>query len=202
VTGEARGDSPPASRRRRPGIGRLGAWLGAAAAWCLAAAAASAQSPAAGPARVRTEDAEFVEAVAADLRTEVALGRLAAQKATRADLRKLAQAIAEGSSRSHSELETIAAQKKLELPVEPRPEHRAALAALDALSGKAFDDAFLLAVSNARTRALDLYTQEASSWGDPDVKAWAEKALPEVKEHLALVKQLSEPPATARAPLP
>ncbi len=173
------------------------------AASSLAVAAASfAQSPEPLLSRSRTEDAEFVEATAADLLMDVELGRLAARRATRLPLRELGQAIEGASLRSHVELKAIAAQKKLELPVEPRPEQKTTIAELATMSGKAFDDAFLRAMAGARAEALDLYTREADSWGDPDVKAWAEKTIPVLKEHQARVKQLAEPPATASAPLP
>jgi putative membrane protein len=172
------------------------------AALVLAVAETLAQSPDPPPSRARTDDAEFVVGVAADLLMEVQLGRLAVLKATRADVRGLGQTIVETSGRSRAGLEAIAVQKKIELPVELRPEQKAKVAEIGALSGKAFDDAFLLSMEGERTRALDVYAREATSWGDPDVKAWAESALPALKRHLARVKELSQPAAAAAAPAP
>ena len=106
-------------------------WLGALSAWSLAAAALSLQSNEAPP-RVATRDDEFVQRVAADVLADVALGRLAAQRATRPEVKEFARTLADEQSRAYEELKALAIQKKFTLPSEPRPEQKAQIGQLEA----------------------------------------------------------------------
>jgi len=172
----------------------------AVSAWFLAGAVASGQSTDVPPPRVKTADVEFIEGVAADLLTEVELGRLAAQKATRPEVREFGQVMIVDSGRAFAELEALAVQKKITLPTVPRPEQEFGIQELGALSGAAFDERYLQAMSSSRTKALGLFRKEASSWGDPDVKAWAGNALPALQEHLTRARRLAERSATTQGP--
>jgi putative membrane protein len=158
--------------------------------WLLVATAASGQSPDAPASRVKTADVEFIEGVAADLLTEVELGRLATHKATRPEVREFGEVMIADSGRAFAELEALAAQKQVTLPTLPRPDQEFGILELGALSGVAFDDRYLQAMSSSRSKALRLFEKEASSWGDPDVKAFAGRLLPGLKEHLAKARRL------------
>src|SRR5262245_44790200 len=168
-------------------------WLVAVSAWSLAAGAWSLQSSAAPP-RVATRDDEFVQRIAADVLAEVQLGRLAAQRATRPEVRELAKTLADEQSKAYDDLKAIAAQKKFTLPSEPRSEQKAQIAQLEALSGAAIDEAYLTATTESRTRAVALFDDAADAWGDPDVKTWAARLLPTLKQRLARARELQAPP--------
>ena len=167
-------------------------WLAALSAWSLAAAALSLQSSEA-PARVATRDDKFVQRVAADVLAEVALGRLAAQRATRPEVKEFAQTLADEQSRAYEDLKALAAQKKFTLPSEPRSEQKAQIAQLEALTGAAFDEAYLTATAASRAGALALFDEAAGAWGDPDVKTWAARLLPTLKQRLARARELAAP---------
>jgi putative membrane protein len=167
-------------------------WLGGLSAWSLAAAALSLQSNEAPP-RVATRDDGFVKRVAADVLAEVALGRLAAQRATRPEVKEFARTLADEQSRAYEDLKALAAQKKFTLPSEPRPEQKAQIVQLEALTGAAFDEAYLAATAASRAGALALYDEAAGAWGDPDVKTWAARLLPTLKQRLARARELLAP---------
>jgi putative membrane protein len=167
-------------------------WLGALSAWSLAAAALSLQSSEAPP-RVATRDDGFVKRVAADVLAEVALSRLAAQRATRPEVKEFAQTLADEQSRAYEDLKVLAAQKKFTLPSEPRPEQKAQIGQLEATTGAAFDEAYLAATAASRAGALALYDEAAGAWGDPDVKTWAARLLPTLKQRLARARELLAP---------
>ena len=82
----------------------------------------------------------------------------------------------------------------------PDPEMAARVAAFDGLSGTDFDDAYLNATSTSRERAVALFTSQAESWGDPDLKAWAERWLPSLKQQLARTQELRMTPSAANPP--
>ena len=167
-------------------------WLGALSAWSLAAAAVSLQSSEAPP-RVATRDDAFVQRVAADVLADVALGRLAAQRATRPEVKEFARTLADEQSRAYEDLKALAAQKKFALPSEPRPEQKAQIGQLEATTGAAFDEAYLAATAASRAGALALFDEAAGAWGDPDVKTWAARLLPTLKQRLARARELAKP---------
>jgi putative membrane protein len=169
-------------------------WLGALSAWSLAAAVWSLQATEAPP-RVATRDDAFVQRIAADVLAEVQLGRLAAQQATRAEVKEFARTLADEQSRAYEDLKALAAQKKFSLPSEPRSEQKAQIAELEALKGAAFDEAYLAAAAASRAQALALFDEAADAWGDPDVKTWAAQLLPTLKQRLARARELAAPAA-------
>jgi putative membrane protein len=166
-------------------------WVCALSAWSLAAAAVSVQSPDQGPPRVPTPDEDFVSGTAAEALAEIALGRIAATRATRPELREYARVTADEQARAIEELKALAAQKKYLLPAELSPEQKAEFAVIARLSGAVFDDAYAAATASSRARALAAFDKVAGDWGDPDVKAWAARALPTLKQRLAAARQLA-----------
>jgi putative membrane protein len=163
----------------------------ALSAWSLTAAAVALQSPDQGPPRVPTPDEEFVAGTASSALVEIELARVAAARATRAELREWARAAATEQARVYEELKALAAQKKYALPSELTPEQKGQLAALGRLTGAALDDAYAAAAAGSRAEALAAFDKVAGAWGDPDVKAWATRALPTLRQRLAAARRLS-----------
>ena len=62
---------------------------------------------------------------------------------------------------------------------------------LQKLNGMQFDSACNKEAVTAHQKAVKLFKQEAQSGQDPDLKAFAEKTLPTLEEHLATAKSLS-----------
>ena len=67
-------------------------------------------------------------------------------------------------------------------------EHQKKLDELKAKSGKEFDRAMQL---QAHEEAVALFSDYARNGDNPDVKAWAAKTLPHLREHLEMAKKLS-----------
>jgi putative membrane protein len=153
-----------------------------------------AQSPSSMPAEKGgppAADQKFMTDAAADGMAEVELGRLASDKATRQEVKDFGKMMADDHSKANDELKTLAAEKKVTLPADLKPQHKAEKDRLEKMSGAAFDDAYLKAMVRDHQKAVDLFTKEASSGRDPETKAWAERTLPKLKEHLAHVKKLA-----------
>ena len=88
--------------------------------------------------------------------------------------------------RAHAELKAIAAQKKLELPIEPRPEHKATIAELRDGVGEGLRPRLPACVmADACADALDLFHPGSELWGDPNVKASGREGDPGPEENLA-----------------
>jgi len=67
------------------------------------------------------------------------------------------------------------------------------IAALDRSKGKAFDRAFLGHEAVAHEKLIKAFKQEGEHGDDPDIKAYANKALPVIEEHLHDVQDLRKP---------
>jgi putative membrane protein len=150
------------------------------------ASASGAQSPSAAH-----QDAAFMKDAAADGMAEVELGKLAESKATRADVKAFAQMMVNDHSKANDELKGLADQKKVDLPDDPKPEHKATRDRLEKMSGDAFDRAYLDHMVKDHEKAVNLFSRESKSGHDADVKAWAGKTLPTLQAHLAQVRSLA-----------
>src|SRR5262249_35026470 len=59
------------------------------------------------------------------------------------------------------------------------------------LSGAAFDREYMSSQVRAHEKAESLFKKEASNGSDPDLRAFAEKALPGVRGHLKLAREVA-----------
>lgn len=70
-------------------------------------------------------------------------------------------------------------------------EHKAVKDRLSKLSGAEFDQAFMEQMVKDHTQAVTLFENQATNGKDAEVKAWAAKTLPTLKEHLQLAQEIS-----------
>ena len=63
---------------------------------------------------------------------------------------------------------------------------------LSKLSGAEFDQAFMQQMVKDHTEAVTLFENQATNGKDAEVKAWAAKTLPTLKEHLQLAQEISD----------
>jgi putative membrane protein len=144
-------------------------------------------------------DATFVREAATAGMAEVELGRLGVQKATRAEVKSFAQMMVDDHGKANQELESLASGKQLTVPGEPKPDQKAEKARLEKLSGASFDDAFMKTMAKDHQKAVGLFSKQASSGSDAELKSWAQQKLPTIKEHLAKAQELANGKAAAGA---
>jgi len=155
----------------------------------LAASLANAQAPAAaGTAPVN--DLLFAEAAAAGGMAEVTLAQIGEQKATDPELKKFSREMVEEHTKLNQELMTLAGQKRVTLPRTLDIRATFCTQALNGLSGEKFDCCYAKAQLNAHMDALGTFEAEAERGQDADIKAFASRALPQIKEHLHKIKPI------------
>ncbi|HEY6549145.1 MAG TPA: DUF4142 domain-containing protein [Vicinamibacteria bacterium] len=135
-------------------------------------------------------DGQFMMDAAAGGMREMEMSRLAAAKASRPEVKALAQMLVDDHTMVNAELSELAGRKKVALPTQPSAEVMAEQDQLSKLSGAAFDDAYLKAMIKGHEKGISLFTGESTSGADPDAKAWAAKILPKLKTHLGKVREL------------
>jgi putative membrane protein len=130
---------------------------------------------------------------------EVALARLAKDKASNADVKAFAERLERDHSKANDDLKSLASSKHVTLPDAPTKYATNAKDKLSKLSGAAFDKAYVAAMVEDHQKDIRAFEHEASAGSDADVKAFASKTLPTLKEHLQQAQQLARTVGVARA---
>jgi putative membrane protein len=141
-----------------------------AVALFLAAGAASADSP-----------AELLGRAMQISMTQVELGKLAQTNADSTGVNALGARIAHDHARIGKMLATVAREKGVTLPTTLDASHRAAVQALTAKNGEAFDAAYTEQMVKDHEKAVALFTTAAQS-GDSELQQLAKLALPALRE--------------------
>jgi putative membrane protein len=144
------------------------------------APAASAMAAATSP------DSVFVTKAAEAGAKEVEVAKLGAAKAASSGVKAFAQRLVQDHTTLNTELTALAKSKDLKIPASTRP----APADLAKLSGAAFDKAFVALMIKEHDAAIALFEGESRDGRDAEVKEWAAKQLPALREHLTQAKSL------------
>jgi putative membrane protein len=141
-------------------------------------------------AAVPAADVAFVKKAAAGGMTEVAVAKLGQEKAEHADVKAFAAKLESDHSAANRDLTELAGNKHITL-AEPKG-HGPVYAKLEKLSGAAFDKAFVTAMVDDHIKDVKAFEKVANGSGDSDIKAFAAKTLPTLKDHLQKVQELAK----------
>jgi len=92
--------------------------------------------------------------------------------------------------KANDDLKSIAAAKEITLPDKLDAKHQAMVDKMAGLSPAAFDQAYVTAMVAAHKKDDALFTKEASSGQDADIKAFAAKTDEVVKMHLSMIQDI------------
>ena len=134
-------------------------------------------------------DREFVRNTASGGQAEVELAMLAEQKASSNDVKMLASRIQTDHMKANEELKAVASQKGWDLPTEPNSDQKYTKSKLEKLSGDEFDKAYTAQMIKSHNMGIASFQSEVAHGTDKDVKAFAKKTLPTLKEHLAMAQK-------------
>jgi putative membrane protein len=136
-------------------------------------------------------DEHFVTDVLNVGMAEVELGKMAADKASREEVKKFGQRMADDHSKAGDELKTLAQKKNITPPTELDAKHKALRDRLMKLSGEGFDHAYMQAMVSGHRQAVNAFRMESKSGKDPEIKEWAATTLPTIEDHLKQAQELS-----------
>lgn len=137
-------------------------------------------------------DKAFLQQAARNGMTEVEGGKLAVQRASSAHVKQFAQHMVDDHTKANAELKRLATAKGVELPTEPSVRQQAEVKLLERKKdGADFDDTFAKRMGvKAHKQTIALFQKGERQASDPDVKAYAARTLPQLKEHLQMAEQL------------
>jgi putative membrane protein len=161
------------------------------AAGCgLLASVALAQTPPAATGAPTAQD--FVNKVAISDMFEIQSSQLAIAKQADADTKPFAEKMVQDHQKTSSELKALVegSMVKLTLPASLDSEHQKMLDELNAKSGKDFDASYDQIQVKAHRDAVALFEAYSKSGEDSELKTWAGKTLPHLKQHLSMAEKL------------
>lgn len=138
------------------------------------------------------DDAGFMVKAASGGMMEVELGRLAQQKASSQRVKEFGQMMVNDHSKANEELKALAAKKNIVLPSTPGDEAQEHISDLTKLSGAEFDKKYMKLMTKDHQEDVSLFEKAAEDAKDPEVKAFAAKTLPVLKNHHQMAEQLHE----------
>ena len=135
------------------------------------------------------EDTEFMNEAASGGMMEVELGQLAANKAVSADVKKFAKMMVDDHTKANNELKSLAAQKGITLPAMLMEKHQKMVNDLTAKTGKEFDKEYMNMMVDDHKEDIDAFEKAAEKGNDADLKAFAAKTIPTLKQHLEMAEK-------------
>src|SRR5215475_10426156 len=148
-------------------------------------------SPTRSPVALTAPEKEFLANAARGGMLEVQLGNLAAQKATSADVKQFGERMATDHGQLGQKLQQLASNLNVTLPQDLKPEQQTAVSRLEKLSGKAFDHEFMREMISDHTRDISEFERASTQATNSDIKQFASEALPTLRDHLKLAREIS-----------
>ena len=121
---------------------------------------------------------------------EVQMGRLAAQKGQSEQVRQLGQKLVQDHGKANQELKLMAAQKQITLPTDLKTEHQSMISHLKSLEGAEFDKEFRKHALHHHQEDIQKFQTASQQAADSDVKAFAQKTLPVLQQHLKMAQDI------------
>lgn len=145
-------------------------------------------------ANVDKDDQEFLRKAVANGQLEIEASKLAQQQGTHPDVKAYAQQMLQAHTAMDQSLRQLASSKSVPVSVQLEKD---VVDKLDDLrkekQGEDFDEEYAEKIAvDAHEDAIDLFEDAASGAEDADIKAFAAKALPDLRAHLAQGKTLKK----------
>jgi putative membrane protein len=138
-------------------------------------------------------DRDFIVDQLEDGAAEIALGKLAAERATNPQVKEYAQMMVRDHQMAGDELKQAATRANVQVtePADLDNDHKDVQEDLMKLSGRDFDKKYIDVMIDEHQEAVNEIERKVDD-NNVEIKAWAAKTLPKVRGHLEQAKQLKE----------
>lgn len=138
-------------------------------------------------------DRKFIEEAASSGMFEVQVSQLASSKATDSQVKSYASMLVDHHTAANNELVKIANARKVELPAAPKRALRSDMEKLGKKNGAEFDQDYVRMVGiKAHEKDIKLFQKASKGVKDPELKAFVDKTLPTLQDHLAKAQALPQ----------
>ncbi|MBT1071405.1 DUF4142 domain-containing protein [Pelotalea chapellei] len=129
----------------------------------------------------------FMEAASGGM-MEVQLGQLARDKGQTQDVKDFGSRMVTDHTKANDELKQLAQQKNWTMPTKLERKHKSMMDKMQKASGPEFDKQYMKGMVKDHTKDIEDFRKATEKVKDPDLKAWAQKTLPVLEQHLQLAK--------------
>jgi putative membrane protein len=144
-------------------------------------------------------DLKFMNEAAQSGLMEVQAATIAQQKAQNDEVKKFAQQLLDDHNKANQELQALAKQKNVSLPTDMGPKHQQHISRLQNLSEAQFDRAWMKMQADHHKKDVREFQRHVNRSMDSHVKAFAEKNLPTLQQHLQTVQNLQQTATRSRS---
>ena len=143
--------------------------------------------------KVAKADRKFIQEAASSGMFEVQAAQLATTKASDPNVKSFAGMLIDQHTKANDELVKLANAKGVELPAAPQRSLRSDIEKMGKKEGQEFDREFVRNVGiKAHEKDIKLFEKAGKDLKDPELKAFVQKTLPTLKEHLAMAQKLPQ----------
>jgi putative membrane protein len=142
--------------------------------------------------QLSASETRFIKEAALGGLAEVKMGYMGVQNGTSSQVKSLGQKLVTDHTAANKELEQLVARKGVTLPTEVDAKHQKDLDALAKLNGAEFDKAYLHHAVMDHQMDIKKFQAVADKGTDQDLKAFAQKQLPILQQHLDMAKSASD----------
>lgn len=137
-------------------------------------------------------DEEFVTMATNGGNYEIALGKIAKDRSSRDDVKKIADRMIGDHVRMNKELEGIAKKAKIAVPTTQFDKQQKQFDEISKLKGTDFDQAYAKQLVKDHQADMSIFERAMKHTKNADLKSFCEKAIPTLKEHLEMAKKLEK----------
>ena len=138
------------------------------------------------------DDFDFLVDAASGGLMEVELGQLALQNAASADVKQFGQLMVTDHTKANAELKDLAARKNVTIPPRPGSDHQRHIDHLKDKKGADFDKDYMKMMVDDHEDDVEDFEEAAREAKDPDIRAFASKYAPILKEHLQKARTIKD----------
>lgn len=151
--------------------------------------------------QLNASERNFLQTAAEISAAEVQMGQLAQKQSSDPNIQKIGQDLEKDHKDALQQLQKLASSKGVNIVAQPTSIQEKRIQSLQSKSGNDFNKQFLRQNIIGHERAISLFERVSRRATDPDVKAWASQMVPQLKEHLAMVRT-GKPEAVAEKTKP
>jgi putative membrane protein len=139
---------------------------------------------------ISDSDKNFATNASMANRSEIDVGQLAADHGDNSEVRNFGTRMVSEHTPALKSLDSIGNLKGITMPTLPDAEHQQLKQRLSNLTGINFDTAYVNSQVKDHKKVISMFEDEASNGQDSDLKAYANKNLPHLRDHLSAAQQL------------
>ncbi len=133
-------------------------------------------------------DRKFIEDAAKGGMAEVALAKVAQERAASPEVKQFAQQMEQDHSKANEKLRQLAEAKGVTMPAGPKAGDKHEESKLSKLQGQDFDREYMDYMVKDHQKDVKEFQKQARKAKDADVKSFAEQTLPTLQQHLQLAQ--------------